>query len=90
MTAILLEWSALWSAMEAAYRSGSTAWTATTADMYNEMLNALPPACYFSLGFCVGEAWNHNDKGEAVYAAFRRLGGEYEARYMTVKQAKGL
>lgn len=74
-----LEWSALWSAM----RPEPHPWIATTSEMYDEMLGALPPADMGGGAFLVGEANHHNAAGDAVYACFKRVGLEFEARYMT-------
>jgi hypothetical protein len=87
MSANLLEWKALWDAMRAALPTG--AWVPTTPAMRDAMLNAVPPRCYFPGGFLVGEPWADDENGEPLYAAFRGWGEEVEARYLTVRAAKG-
>ena len=81
-----LEWADLWAAMDAE----PTKWHPTTEAMYWAMLEALPPRAMGGGGFLVGEANNHNSKGEAVYACFihHRTLDEYEARYMTHAEFK--
>lgn len=77
-----LEWSALWAAMDA----NPTRWQNTTEHMFYEMLNAVPPAAMGGGAFLVGEASHDNAQGEAVYACFRAVYGEFEARYMTRRE----
>lgn len=77
-----LEGSALWGAMDAEPER----WHKTTASMYDEMLNILPPAAMGRGGFLVGEPYTHNADNEAVYASFWQAGGEYLARYMTKRE----
>lgn len=81
-----LEWDALWGAM----KSNPEAWIPTTENMYQEMLNALPPRAWRGGAFLVGEAANHNDHGEAVYTCFRKVGDNYVARDLTVREFNGL
>lgn len=74
-----LEWSPLWAAMKAAPH----AWILTTDAMYDEMLNVLPPRAMRRNVFLVGEAERHNEKGQAVYACFKRSAGAVYATYMS-------
>lgn len=80
-----LEWRNLWAAMDAA----PDRWQATTRRMFDEMLGAVPPAAIGGGAFLVGEAAHHNAQGEPVYRCFRKVGGEYEARYMTRREFLG-
>jgi len=77
-----LTWQRLWDAMEAA----PEAWIETTEDMYWEMLGALPPAKMLGQNFLVGEPLRHNEKGEAVYSCFTKLGDTYKAKNLTVAE----
>ena len=77
-----LEWADLWAAMSA----DPEAWQPTTEAMYWAMLECVPPAAMGNGAFLVGEANNHNDAGEAVYACFMKAAGEYRARYMTRRE----
>jgi hypothetical protein len=81
-----LEWDELWEAMDAA----PTTWIETTEGMYWAMLGVVPPQDMTNDAFLVGEPNNHNAKGEAVYACFKRAGDVVEARYMTQKEFDGL
>lgn len=74
-----LVWADLWAAM----RPEPHQWILTTEHMFDEMLGALPPADMGGGAFLVGEANHHNAAGDAVYACFKRVGLEFEARYMT-------
>lgn len=77
-----LEWQPLWDAMKAK----PDAWIPTTENMYNEMLNVLPPRAWTGGAFLVGEAYTHNAEGYPVYACFKQVGNEYEARHMTLRE----
>ena len=75
-------WQELWDAMKAA----PTAWIETTEAMYSEMLEVLPPVAMTRRHFLVGEAESHNERGEAVYACFKKIGDRYYARHLTIAQ----
>lgn len=77
-----LVWADLWAAMDA----DPDRWQTTTAEMFYEMLGAVPPEAMGGGAFLVGDPASHNASGEAVYACFREVGGEYEARYMTRRE----
>lgn len=77
-----LVWADLWAAM----RPEPHAWVPTTQEMFDEMLCVLPPRAQGGGAFLVGEANHHNANGKAVYACFKQVGNEYEARYMTVAE----
>jgi len=83
-----LEWQPLWAVMAENYYAGNGEWVPTTEEMYREMLNVLPPVCQRGGSFLVGEPWNHNAEGQAVFAAFSRHGEHYKARYMTLREFK--
>ena len=76
------EWSDLWNAMVAHPEN----WQPTTAAMYDEMLGVLPPQAMKHNAFLVGEPKTHNAEGFLVYACFRKVGGRYEAKYLTEKE----
>lgn len=77
-----LEWSDLWDAM----RKNPDEWQPTTAEMYEEMLNVLPPIRWVGRRFLVGEPNHHNAQDEAVYACFKRWGNNYSAKYQTIRE----
>lgn len=77
-----LEWADLWNAMN----NSPVSWIPTTENMYWNMLEAVPPRAMFAGAFLVGEPFNHNAQGEPIYAMFRYVGNEYEARYMTLRE----
>ena len=77
-----LEWKELWDAMEA----NPAEWIPTTEAMYWDMLEVLPPRKMIGEQFLVGEANNHNENGEAVYACFTKYCDKYEAKHMTVNE----
>lgn len=79
-----LEWQPLWDAMEA----NPAAWIPTTEKMFWEMLTVLPPRAMRGDTFLVGEPLRSNDQGETLYACFSRIGENYRARNLTVKQFK--
>ena len=78
-----LEWSALWLVLESNYNHGVRVWVPTTDAMYDAMLESVPPTIQRWAAFLCGEAWTHNDHGEAVYAAFTKRSGTVEACYLT-------
>jgi hypothetical protein len=84
MSAQKLEWQPLWDAMEAA----PDAWIDTTEAMYWQMLEVLPPRAHAGGAFLVGEPLRSNSKGESVYSCFTRIGDNFRARNLTVKQFK--
>jgi hypothetical protein len=64
-------------------------WEETTEEVFNDMLNVLPPAAATRgyRAFLVGEAFDHDaGNGQPRYSAFRRNGEKYEraSRHMTV------
>ena len=77
-----LEWQKLWNAMDA----NPELWIDTTENMFDEMLEVLPPRALGNDAFLVGEPTSHNDYGEAVYACFARNHGAFQARYMTRRE----
>jgi hypothetical protein len=84
MSAQKLEWQPLWDAMEAA----PDAWIDTTEAMYWQMLEVLPPRAHAGDAFLVGEPLRSNGKGETLYSCFARIGDNFRARNLTVKQFK--
>lgn len=52
-------------------------WKRTTEAKYEEMLGVLPPAHQVYGGFLVGEAVDHNDKGEPRFRAYAKDNGAY-------------
>lgn len=67
-------------------------WIETTAEIYDEMLNVLPPLCWRSTGFMVSEPYDHHAlTGRARYQAYIRKGGKYFAssRPMTAAEFQG-
>ena len=78
-----LEWQPLWDAMDA----HPADWIQTTEKMYWEMLEVLPPRAQTSRGaFLVGEAVRDDAQGRAVYACFKKSGGQFYARNLTLEQ----
>ena len=78
-----LEWQPLWDAMDAR----PSEWIPTTHKMYWEMLEVLPPRAQTSRGaFLVGEAVRDDAQGRAVYACFKKSGGQFYARNLTLEQ----
>ena len=79
-----LEWQPLWDAMEA----NPTNWIPTTEKMYWQMLEAVPPRAHKNGAFLVGEASHSNAEGRTMYAGFRKTGGQFFAKYLTIDQFK--
>ena len=79
-----LEWQPLWDAMEA----NPTEWIPTTEKMYWQMLEAVPPRAHSNGAFLVGEASHSNAEGRTMYAGFRKTGGQFYAKYLTIDQFK--
>ena len=77
-----LTWQNLWDAMDA----NPAEWIPTTEKMYWEMLEVLPPRKMTNSAFLVGEPLSDNEHGETVYSCFCRIGDQYKARNLTVKQ----
>lgn len=79
-----LEWQALWDAMDA----HPTEWIQTTEKMYWQMLEAVPPRAHSNGAFLVGEASHSNAEGRTMYAGFKKTGGQFYAKYLTIDQFK--
>jgi hypothetical protein len=79
-----LEWTPLWDAMEA----NPTDWIPTTEKMYWQMLEAVPPRAHSNGAFLVGEASHSNAEGRTMYAGFKKTGGQFFAKYLTIDQFK--
>jgi hypothetical protein len=79
-----LEWTPLWDAMEA----NPTEWIPTTEKMYWQMLEAVPPRAHSNGAFLVGEASHSNAEGRTMYAGFKKTGGQFFAKYLTIDQFK--
>ena len=86
LLSIKLEWAALWAAMDALPDD----WIRTTDNMYQNMLECVPPRAQAGARFLVGEAKTHNAEGKAVHACFKKDGDSYFAKHMTVEQFKAL
>lgn len=76
-----LTWDDLWDAMKAKPDN----WHHTTARMYHDMLEVLPPVRMRRGSFLVGEPYDHTAEGEAIYACFQRRPSGYWAKYMTAR-----
>ena len=66
-------------------------WSETTEEIYHHILEVLPPACWISGGFLVGEpADHHAGNGQPRFDAFRAIGGKHFAanRPMTIREFK--
>ena len=64
-------------------------WTLTTREMYDEMLNVLPPISWRGGAFCVGEPWDHCvATGRARYQAYWQRGDSFcvSSRPITVAE----
>ena len=61
-------------------------------DRYIEMLEILWPALWISIGFLVGETFDHDDNGNPRFTPFVKIGSQhYEGLGpMTIKQFRGL
>lgn len=79
-----LEWQPLWDAMDA----HPTEWIPTTEKMYWDMLEAVPPRAHSRGAFLVGEASHSNAEGRTMYAGFKKTGGQFFAKYLTIDQFK--
>jgi hypothetical protein len=79
-----LEWQPLWDAMDA----NPSEWIPTTEKMYWQMLEAVPPRAHSNGAFLVGEASHSNAEGRTMYAGFRKTGGQFYAKYLTIDQFK--
>lgn len=78
------EAAAFYATAQAEYRGGGSAWTAAPEGMWLSSLEAVPPAEQTRGAFLVGEPYDHNPEGTAVYLAFRRVAaGRWEGRYLT-------
>ena len=75
-----------WDKMKSNYYSQNNEWVETDEETYHEMLCVLPPEAMAQGAFLVGEPWNHNGDGEAVFACFKYRDKKYSAQYMTMKQ----
>ncbi len=51
--------------------------TEVSEEKYFEMLGVVPPERMAYGGFLVGEAWDHNNKGEPRYQLFIEEGGKF-------------
>jgi len=79
-----LEWKPLWDAMDA----NPSEWIPTTEKMYWQMLEAVPPRAHSNGAFLVGEASHSNAEGRTMYAGFKKTGGQFYAKYLTIEQFK--
>jgi hypothetical protein len=79
-----LEWQPLWDAMDA----HPAEWIPTTEKMYWQMLEAVPPRAHANGAFLVGEASHSNAEGRTMYAGFKKTGGQFFAKYLTIDQFK--
>lgn len=74
---------------KAALQDSPVEWIETTEEKYEEMLNVLPPLCWRSTGFLVGEPFDHHAlTGRARYQAYIRKGKQYfySSRPMTAAE----
>ncbi len=66
------------------FRSGVPAWIPASHALTDYMLNVLPPMVQRGWNFAVGEPYNHESRGRAVYLCFRFHEGRHECRYATL------
>lgn len=58
-------------------------WRQTTQEQYDHYLNCVPPTKYASNGFLTGEPYTHNQEGQAVSLAFKKVRQGIFAQMMT-------
>jgi len=90
--AVIMAWED-WRAEQAAKQQTPIAWTEVGADVYNEMLDVLPPIGFSGKGFMVSEPCDHcYTTGRARFQAYRQQGGRYYAstRPLTVAEWKAV
>lgn len=67
--------------LSADYKAGANVWRKVSAEFADEMLNALPPMYVRGVrGFMLGEAFDHNARGEAVHTGIVQFSGQNYAR----------
>jgi hypothetical protein len=55
------------------FATGSTEWTAVSANIADHFLGCVPPLAWKNNRFACGEAYDFNDSGEPVYYCFRNI-----------------
>jgi hypothetical protein len=77
------------------YESGQGGWVSCSQDDYDFAIGAVPPIDMTAGGFIMGEPYDHNDKGEGVYAVFRTVWANgkktgHELRMMTAAEGRNM
>jgi len=90
-----LEFSALFCAMRLEYKKATRdkrkpRLILTTDKMQNDMLCCVFPALQTGSSFLMGEAFDHNSSGDAIYAAFIEIGANWFARYATIAEFRSM
>jgi hypothetical protein len=78
-----------WQESRAAAQRTPISWEQTTESEYHEMMGAVPPFCFASVGFLVGEPWDHDAlNGRPRYTGYRNTGRGYykSSRPITKKE----
>ncbi len=73
-------------------------WIETTEERYYDMLGVLPPASQGSMlrananGFQVGEATDHNERGQPTFATFKEESGKFyeSSEALTFREFKAM
>jgi len=69
-----------WTKAKAASQDTPIAWTETTEETFDDMLNVLPPAIMSGGGFLVGEPWDHHAlSGRPRFAGYCERFGKWFA-----------
>ncbi len=66
-------------------------WSKTSEEIFDRMLNVLPPAMWLTNGFLVGEPFDHEaDTGRPRFNGFKRIGDKFfsSSRPMTKAEFK--
>ena len=65
--------------LDNAWKALDLRWHEVDEAIYNDQLEALPPARMSNGAFAVGEPWDHDDTG-AIHAVYMKVSGRYWAR----------
>jgi hypothetical protein len=64
-------------------------WSETSEEIFDRMLNVLPPAMWLTNGFLVGEPFDHEaDTGRPRYDGFKRIGNKFYASSRPLTKAE--
>lgn len=80
----LPEWEQLWDILKLNLKQDKFEWVETTKNMFEQMLEALPPAYIENSKFAMGEPFSTDKNGNVVFICFKQVNNQFFAQLNTI------